>query len=172
MDNSKFAVSAAVTDRLLKILQIFMIALAAVSAVFILLTFIMGKKAVADAAVLTLGTVDIKFTGASSAYLDEWLLKISVMASQLMKILTFGMIWLSLRILRRILKPVREGHAVTEQIGTDIRKLALTVLIGGALTEGRQKLEAVLGLLTYKLDVLLRDPSASTVSSFSSTLRM
>ena len=35
---------------------------------------------------------------------------------------------------------------------------------GGALTEGRQKLEAVLGLLTYKLDVLLRDPSASTVS--------
>lgn len=164
MDNSKFAVSAAVTDRLLKILQIFMIALAAVSAVFILLTFIMGKKAVADAAVLTLGTVDIKFTGASSAYLDEWLLKISVMASQLMKILTFGMIWLSLRILRRILKPVREGHAVTEQIGSDIRKLALTVLIGGALTEGRQKLEAVLGLLTYKLDVLLRDPSASTVS--------
>lgn len=164
MDKSKLAMSAAFTDRLLKILQLFMLALIIVSAVFILLTFILGKKAVSDPSVLTLAGIDIRFDKVNGAYLDEFLLKISVMASQMMKILTFGVIWLALRVMRRILAPIKAGSPLTERVGSDVRKLALAVLIGGALTEGRLKLESVLGLLTYNLAVLLRDPSASTVS--------
>ena len=159
MDKSKLAMSAAFTDRLLKILQLFMLALIIVSAVFILLTFILGKKAVSDPSVLTLAGIDIRFDKVNGAYLDEFLLKISVM-----KILTFGVIWLALRVMRRILAPIKAGSPLTERVGSDVRKLALAVLIGGALTEGRLKLESVLGLLTYNLAVLLRDPSASTVS--------
>ena len=113
MDKSKLAMSAAFTDRLLKILQLFMLALIIVSAVFILLTFILGKKAVSDPSVLTLAGIDIRFDKVNGAYLDEFLLKISVMASQMMKILTFGVIWLALRVMRRILAPIKAGSPLT-----------------------------------------------------------
>ena len=130
MENKKLMKSAAVIDRILKILQGFAIAGMIVAAIFIPLTAILGEKIIADASKLNLGVLDLRLADAK-AYLDMASIKTSIIVMLIGMILTSAAIWYCLRVLREILAPMKEGTPFAAGMAGKIRKLGWTVLIGG-----------------------------------------
>ena len=155
MENTKLSKGAAVIDRILKILQGFALAGVIVSAIFIPLTLILGRKIVADASSLELGVVTLKLAGDASAYLDEGNLKVSIVCVLICLILISAAAWYCIRVLREILVPMKAGQPFARGISAKIRKLAWTVLIGGGVAEMGRVLAEVFETRAYHLERLL-----------------
>ena len=155
MENAKLSKGAAVIDRILKILQGFALAGVIVSAIFIPLTLILGRKIVADASSLELGVVTLKLAGDASAYLDEGNLKVSIVCVLICLILISAAAWYCIRVLREILVPMKAGQPFARGISAKIRKLAWTVLIGGGVAEMGRVLAEVFETRAYHLERLL-----------------
>ena len=155
MENAKLSKGAAIIDRILKILQGFALAGVIVSAIFIPLTLILGRKIVADASSLELGVVTLKLAGDASAYLDEGNLKVSIVCVLICLILISAAAWYCIRVLREILVPMKEGRPFARGISAKIRKLAWTVLIGGGVAEMGGVLAEVFETRAYHLERLL-----------------
>ncbi len=155
MENTKLSKGAAIIDRTLKILQGFALAGVIVSAIFIPLTLILGRKIVADASSLELGVVTLKLAGDASAYLDEGNLKVSIVCVLICIILISAAAWYCIRVLREILVPMKAGQPFARGISAKIRKLAWTVLIGGGVAEMGRVLAEVFETRAYHLERLL-----------------
>lgn len=155
MENTKLSKGAAIIDRILKILQGFAVAGVIVSAIFIPLTLILGRKIVADASSLELGVVTLKLAGDASAYLDEGNLKVSIVCVLICLILISAAAWYCIRVLREILVPMKAGQPFARGISAKIRKLAWTVLIGGGVAEMGGVLAEVFETRAYHLERLL-----------------
>ena len=64
-------------------------------------------------------------------------------------------VWYCLRVLRSVLRPMKDGSPFTAGISAKIRKLAWTVLAGGGLVEIGSVVSSVLETRAYHLDRLL-----------------
>ena len=155
MENTKLSKGAAVIDRIRKILQGFALAGVIVSAIFIPLTLILGKKIIADASSLELGVVTLKLAGDMSAYLDEENIKVSIVCMLICLIVVSAAVWFCFRVLRQILAPMKEGRPFARGISGKIRKLAWTVLIGGGIAEIGAVLTQVFETRAYHMEQLL-----------------
>lgn len=164
MENTKLSKGAAIIDRILKILQGFALAGVIVSAIFIPLTLILGRKIVADASSLELGVVTLKLAGDASAYLDEGNLKVSIVCVLICIILISAAAWYCIRVLREILVPMKAGQPFARGISAKIRKLAWTVLIGGGVAEMGRVLAEVFETRAYHLERLLNMDRIATVA--------
>ena len=164
MENTKLSKSAAIIDRILKILQGFALAGVIVAAIFIPLTLILGRKIVADASSLELGVVTLKLAGDASAYLDEGNLKVSIVCVLICMILISAAAWYCIRVLREILVPMKAGQPFARGISAKIRKLAWTVLIGGGVAEMGGVLAEVFETRAYHLERLLNMDRIATVA--------
>ena len=164
MENTKLSKGAAIIDRILKILQGFALAGVIVSAIFIPLTLILGRKIVADASSLELGVVTLKLAGDASAYLDEGNLKVSIVCVLICLILISAAAWYCIRVLRESLIPMKEGRPFARGISAKIRKLAWTVLIGGGVAEMGGVLAEVFETRAYHLERLLNMDRIASVA--------
>ena len=164
MENTKLSKGAAIIDRILKILQGFALAGVIVSAIFIPLTLILGRKIVADASSLELGVVTLKLAGDASAFLDEGNLKVSIVCVLICLILISAAAWYCIRVLREILIPMKEGRPFARGISAKIRKLAWTVLIGGGVAEMGGVLAEVFETRAYHLERLLNMDRIASVA--------
>ncbi len=164
MENEKMMRSAAIIDRILKIIQGFMIAGVIVAAVFIPLTAILGIKIVADASALKIGALSLTLSGDPSAYLDAANLKSSIIVTLVAAIIAFAAGWYILRILRRILSHMKEGRPFAEGVSAEIRRMGWVVLICGAVVELSRAVASVFELKAYDLDHLLTPGLISEVS--------
>ncbi len=164
MDNPKLTRSASVIDRILKILQGFAIAGVIVSAIFIPLTAILGEKIIANASLLQLGVLKLTLAGDPSAYLNIPNIKVSIIVSLIGAILIAGTTWYCLRVLREILAPMKAGTPFAAGISGKIRKLAWTVLIGGAIVEIGRTVAMIYETRAYQLERLLNTDCFSSVS--------
>ena len=163
MEREKLAKTAVVIDRILKIVQGFLVAGVIVSAVFIPLSAILGEKIIADASSLTLGNVTLKLTGDARAYLDTAGIKASIIVMLVSSILVLAMVWYFLKKLREILVPMKEGRPFESGIASRIRSLAWTVLIGGGIGEIGRAVGAVFELKAYDLSALMDHPAVESV---------
>ena len=154
MENKKLMKSAAVIDRILKILQGFAIAGVIVAAIFIPLTAILGEKIIADASKLNLGVLDLRLADAK-AYLDMADIKTSIIVMLIGMILTSAAIWYCLRVLREILAPMKEGTPFSAGMAGKVRKLGWTVLIGGFVAEVGRRLSQLFEARAYQIERLL-----------------
>ena len=154
MENKKLMKSAAVIDRILKILQGFAIAGVIVAAIFIPLTAILGEKIIADASRLNLGVLDLRLADAK-AYLDMADIKTSIIVMLIGMILTSAAIWYCLRVLREILAPMKEGTPFSAGMAGKVRKLGWTVLIGGFVAEVGHRLSQLFEARAYQIERLL-----------------
>ena len=154
MENKKLMKSAAVIDRILKILQGFAIAGVIVAAIFIPLTAILGEKIIADASKLNLGVLDLRLADAK-AYLDMADIKTSIIVMLIGMILTSAAIWYCLRVLREILAPMKEGTPFSAGMAGKVRKLGWTVLIGGFVAEVGHRLSQLFEARAYQIERLL-----------------
>ena len=164
MENTKLAKGAAVIDRILKILQGFAIAGVIVSAIFIPLTLILGKKIIADASSLELGVVTLKLAGDMSAYLDEGNIKLSIVCVLVCLIVISAATWTCFRVLRQILVPMKAGMPFARGISGKIRRLAWTVLIGGGIAEAASVLAEVFETRAYHMERLLNPDRIASVA--------
>ena len=171
MENTKMKKSAAVVDRILKIVQGFAVAMGIVSLIFIPLTAILGTKIIADASHLELGVLKLELAGDPAAYLNTADIKCSIIVVLIASILVLAAIWYALRVLRQILAPMKEGRPFEAGISQKLRKLAWTVLAGGCVAEIARVLGAVFELKAYEIEKLF-DHSLIAEASFSYSLQL
>ena len=162
MENKKLMKSAAVIDRILKILQGFAVAGVIVAAIFIPLTAILGEKIIADASRLNLGVLDLRLADAK-AYLDMADIKTSIIVMLIGMILTSAAIWYCLRVLREILAPMKEGTPFSAGMAGKVRKLGWTVLIGGFVAEVGHRLSQLFEARAYQIERLLNMEAIASV---------
>ena len=162
MENKKLMKSAAVIDRILKILQGFAIAGVIVAAIFIPLTAILGEKIMADASRLNLGVLDLRLADAK-AYLDMASIKTSIIVMLIGMILVSAAVWYCLRVLREILAPMKEGTPFAAGMAGKIRKLGWTVLIGGFVAEVGYRLSQLFEARAYQIERLLNMEAIASV---------
>lgn len=170
MENTRIKTTSAVIDRILKIAQGFLIAGVILCAVFIPLVAILGEKMVADATVLDLGLVQLKLTGDMSGYLDESKLKLCVIATMISEIVALAAGWYCIRVLRQLLVPMKEGKPFAEGISRSIRRLAVTVMVSGALVEIGRVASNLFTVRTYALEKLISSPMIESIGISASGL--
>lgn len=164
MENTKMRKSAAVVDRILKIVQGFMVAGVIVCAIFIPLTLIFGEKVVASANSMTLGALKLHLNGDAMAYLDLANLKVSIIAMLAASIFALAASWYCVRVLRGILAPMKEGQPFAQGISGQVKKLGWTVLVAGGIAEVSRMLESVFEVRAYRIEQLLDSSAVASVS--------
>lgn len=164
MNHNGLAKTARVIDRILKIVQGFLVAGVIVCAVFIPLIAILGEKMIASADTLNFDCVRITFRGDWETYLDNGRLKLCLIAmlASLMVALAAG--WYCLRVLRQLLEPMKEAEPFAPGISKKLRKLSWTVLVGGFLVEAGIRVSEIFNLRAYRFDELFNHPSVASVS--------
>lgn len=164
MENSRIKNTSAMIDRILKIVQGFLIAGIILCAVFIPLVAIFGEKMVADASRLDLGYVQLKLLGDASGYLDNGKLKFCVIMTMVSAIVALAAGWYCIRVLREILVPMKQGKPFAEGISGKIRKLGFTVLFGGALVEIGRIASELFTVRAYRLEEIISSPIVGSVN--------
>ena len=153
MNNNRVIKSSKIIDRILRILQGFMIAFAAVSVIFIILSFAVGEKIVRDASCIELGNLSLYLS--ESAIPDFPSLRRGIVIDLAAVIVMCAVGWYLLYVIRSILKPMKEGRPFESGIAAKVRKLALTTLIGGAVIEVSRIFGTIAELKAYDLALLL-----------------
>lgn len=163
IENAGMRRTASVINRILKVFQIVAIVGAIVTAVFIPLTLIFGEKVIADASVLDIGCLTIRFKGGFADYLDMGSLKLNIVMTLVSAIIALGAGWYCIKVLREILAPMKEGRAFAEGISNKIKKLGWTVLIGGGIVEIGRMAEDLFTVRAYKLAEIISHPAVESV---------
>lgn len=163
IENAGMRRTASVIDRILKVFQVAAIVGAIVTAVFIPLTLIFGEKVIADASVLDIGCLTIRFKGGFADYLDMGSLKLNIVLTLVSAIIALGAGWYCIKVLREILAPMKEGRAFAEGISKKIKKLGWTVLIGGGIVEIGRMAEDLFTVRAYKLAEIISHPAVESV---------
>lgn len=155
MENTKLMKTTSILDRVLKILQGFLIAGFLVCLIFIPLVANFGIKMIASASELKIGALEMHLTGDMESFLITSNLKTSLIVALLGTMLEIAAGWYCLRVLREILAPMKDGSPFAVGVSGKIRKLGWTVLIGGFLTELGRLIASIFELRLYDMDKLL-----------------
>ncbi len=154
MSNEKLEKSSRIIDKILKIIQGFLIAGVIVAAIFTPLTAILGEKIIADASSLSLGNISLKMAGDLHQYLDVGSVKIGIIASLIVAIISCVVGWFCVRKLREILVPMKAGRPFEEGVSSKLRQLGWMTLIGGAVIEVGGILSSFLQIRSYDLPAI------------------
>lgn len=163
METEKLTRSAAVIDRILKVLQGFAVAGVIVAAVFIPLALILGEKILALTSTLIIGPLELRLVGDPAAYLDLPNLKLCIIVSLVGMLLVAAATWYCLRVLREILAPMKAGSPFAAGISGKLRTLAWTVLIGGGIAEAGRALYSVFEPRAFQIERLLNPDAVASV---------
>ena len=153
MNNSKMIKSSKTIDRILHILQGFMIAFAVVSVIFIILSFAVGEKIVRDASCIELGNLSLYIS--ENAIPDYPALRKAIVIDLTAVIVMVTAGWYLLHVIRQILKPMKDGSPFESGVSIKVRKLAWTTLIGGSVIEVCRVFGIIAELKAYDLTFLL-----------------
>ena len=171
MNSEKFVKTSKVIDRILKILQGFLVAGVIVSAVFIPLVAIFGEKMVVNEPSLTVGEVTLRLAGDAEQFLNLSGLRVSLIIVLLSTLIACVAAWLCLRKAREILVPMKEGRPFETGTAERIRELALLVLIGGGIAEVGSAVGRVFAIKAYDIPALINHPAIEDVT-FNITIRL
>lgn len=164
MKNEKFIKSSVVIDRILKIIQGFMVAGVIVAAIFIPLTAILGDKIIADASTVEFGTLSLALPGNFRDFLDMGSIKLSIIVMLVSALITCAVAWYCLKKLREIMVPMKDGRPFEAGVGSQIRRLAFTVLIGGGIAEVCRTVANAFEVKAYDLSKLFNPDIVKGIS--------
>ena len=164
MKNEKFIKSSVVIDRILKIIQGFMVAGVVVAAIFIPLTAILGDKIIADASTVEFGTLSLALPGNFRDFLDMGSIKLSIIVMLVSALITCAVAWYCLKKLREIMVPMKDGRPFEAGVGSQIRRLAFTVLIGGGIAEVCRTVANAFEVKAYDLSKLFNPDVVKGIS--------
>lgn len=162
MNSPQIIKSSKVIDRILRILQGFMIAFAAVSLIFIVLSFAVGEKIVRDASVMELGNLSLCLS--KDAIPDYAALRRGIVFDLAAVIIMVTAGWYLLYVIRQILEPMKCGRPFECGVSSKVRRLAWTVLFGGAVIELCRVLGVIAELKAYDMSILLNSAAVQKYS--------
>lgn len=163
MENIKIMRTASVVDTILKILQGLLVAGFIVCLIFIPLMAIFGEKMVASASTLDLGVIKLQLAGGSTDYLNMSSFKLCIIGMLAVVAVILAVGWYFIRVLRRILVPMKEGRPFEAGVSQKINKLGWIALIGGAFTQAAGCAASILELKSYDLDAIF---SSEAIKSY------
>ncbi|MDE5679731.1 MAG: DUF2975 domain-containing protein [Lachnospiraceae bacterium] len=134
MENSKMMKTAAVIDRILKILKETAIVCSVICLVFAVLTLLFGEKIVAHVDIVSIGPLRLTLKNGSSL-LKESALKTGLTLSLVFAAISLAICVYGIRLIRKVLEPMKEGRPFDKGISETIKKLAWVALIGGAIIQ-------------------------------------
>lgn len=161
MSHQKIIKTAGNLDTVLKIAEGFMKAFAIVFAVFIVLLKLFGEKMVAGTLSLDLDFVKLHLSGQYGAITGPVLNHIDVIL--ITGCLGCIAIRYALRVLRRILAPMKEGRPFDAEVPAGLRKLAWIILIGGGLVQVLGIVSRALLANALPMDVIFSSPAIESV---------
>ena len=162
MSNSKIIRSSEIIDRIVRILQGFMIAFAVISGIFIVLAFTVGEKIIQDASRMELENLIL--TLSADALPGYPALRKSIVFDLVAVIVMSAAGWILLRVIRQILKPMRGGKPFESGIASKVRQLGWTTLIGGAIMEACHAFGVIAELKAYDMNALVNPAAVQEVS--------
>lgn len=165
MERTRIMKTARVIDRILKVVQGFAIAGMIVAAVLTVCTAFLGEKMIADASVLNIGPAKLTLVGDRAVYLDKPWAVGSIFADMAGLFTVSIAAWFCIRALRGILAPMKEGEVFAEGISKNIRRLALTVLIGGGVAELVTRIASIIEFKAYNADAIFNREIVSAIST-------
>lgn len=161
MKNAKMEKSAKVIDRILKILQGFVIAFGIVAAVFMVLAYAVGEGIVKDASFVEFGDLTLHLQETAIPGFDALRTGIVIKLAAVIVMMAAG--WYLLRVIRLVLVPMKEGRPFEEGTAEKISRLAWTELIGGAVIEGCRVFGQIAELKGYDIGRMI---DSETVVSY------
>lgn len=164
MDTQKIQKTAAIFDRILKIVQGFLLAGVIVAVIFIPLTAILGQKVIADASALELGALKLRLSGDAAEYLDEASIRISIIATLIGAAIALAAGWYCVRVLREALAPMKSGEPFAFGISGKVRKLGWTVLVSGVIADIARTVASVFEMKAYQVEHLLNMDAVSDIT--------
>lgn len=153
MKNMKMVKSAKVIDRILKILQGFMIGFGIAAAVFIVLAYAIGEEIVMDATLVEFGDLSLRLKDSAVPEFDALRTGIVIKLAAVIVMMAAG--WYLMHVIRLVLVPMKEGRPFEEGTALKISKLAWTELIAGALIEGCRVFGQIAELKGYDIGQLI-----------------
>lgn len=160
MENTKIMNSSSVIDRIIKIVQGFLIAGMIVAAIFIPLMLIFGEKLIAKSNEITLGILRLELAGNSADYLSGNVVLYIILMLVSAIIVMFAM-WYCLRELRSILAPMKEGRPFEAGISDRLRRMARTVFGCGGVASFASVAADFFEVKAYRLGELFTEKVAS-----------
>ena len=133
MESTNMMKSAKIINRILRILQGFMIAFGIVSVVFTILAFTVGDGIVADASYIELGSVKLRLFDTAVPSFEA--LRPGIVIKLIAVIVMMAAGWYLMHVICAVFRPMKEGRPFDEGTSATIRKLAWTELISGAIIE-------------------------------------
>ena len=157
MKNEKLVKTAKLIDTILRIIQGFLItgaflALAGAILMFVFRNQILASFHLADTS-LSFGILKLQLAPLEGL-IDPQRLLSTMILSIVYAVIVIAAIYYGLRLVRRIISPMKEGQPFVQGISKDINKLAWYVLIVGFLAEAGAAWLSVRMLTTYNLDYI------------------
>lgn len=148
MENSKMMKTAAVIDRILKILKGAAAVCSVICLVFAVLTLFLGEKIVARANLVSLGPLRLTLRD-GSLLLNESALKIGLTISLVFAATSLAICIYGIKLIRKVLEPMKEGRPFDKGISETIKKLAWVALIGGAIIQICESITKIAEIKAY-----------------------
>ena len=133
MENKKMCRVANTLDTLCRVGGVLFMAAAVVCAVFAVLVLIVGEKVIA-AGSLTLNLDFVKLYLAETFAANKPYVMLYVMLGLLAAGVLCGVVSYAAKVARCILQPMKEGRPFEASVADNLKKLAIVVLLGGALS--------------------------------------
>ena len=159
MNNKKITTAAESLDKIFKIAEGFMTAFAIIFAVFAVLVLIFKEKMAEGSFSLDLDFVKIYLSGEYG---------IGTPLPYIIMVLIIGCfgsiaVRFALKVLRGILKPIKEGRPFAEEVPGSLRKLAFIVLAGGGVTQIIGIFSRMMLTNELPMDVIFSSPAIESV---------
>ena len=161
MDNKKMITTARNLDTIFKFTEGFMKAFAIVFSIFFVLMKIFKEKMVAGTFTLDLDFVKLHLSGEYGAVTGLILNHIDMIL--ISGCLGCIAIRYGLKVLRRILAPMKEGRPFDGEVPAGLRKLAWICLAGGGLIQVLGIVERTLLTIALPMDVIFSSPAIESV---------
>lgn len=157
MENKKLVKAAVISDRILKIIAGITLASIIVVAIFAVLVVAFGDMTIAepDAVTNTISFGGLSLTIKNGVDLvNREGIRFNLLLMVLPAEVYLVIFWYGIRLLRKVLTPMKEGRPFDPGTSSKIRKLAWVTLIGGAVGEACMQISNVADFHTYKLTTL------------------
>ncbi|MCR5610138.1 MAG: DUF2975 domain-containing protein [Lachnospiraceae bacterium] len=159
MENKKFIKSATIIDRILKIVQGFMVAGVIISIIFIILAFVAGDKIIADTDdsglnTLTIGVVNLELQPEAEDLVSSSNVITFIVVMLICLFVSSIITWFIMKNVRDIIAPMKEGNPFSKGTAAKIKKLAIVVFLGDLVVTVAQIVTTIFELRAFNIEQL------------------
>ncbi len=154
MNNKKFMKSAKVIERIAKIIQGLSIAMGTLCAITIPIALFVNIDGLNTTEEVDLGYISVVTKESMVQHVDMSTVRMSMVVAFVSVLIVCVLMWYGMRILRRVIAPMKDGQTFNAGVSKEVRTLAWLVLVGGAINEVCTVIANRMSMHAYQLNTL------------------